>query len=232
MSTFVLVHAFGSGPRAWRPQVAALGGEHRVVTPELPGHGDTPGPLTLAHASAIVQDAIAAAPEPVHLVGISGGGTVALLAALAVPERVAGLVVSGASVRPGQGDAVQRAVMGLLPAGVLVGMFKGMYSGGGRGEYLPTAVEDLRAAGKPTLLAGLRELGRIDLLPRLGEITVPALVVSGEKDKPNVANARQIAAAIPGAELRLIPGAGHLWNLERPELFSRMLADFAAKIHP
>ncbi|MEU7900212.1 alpha/beta fold hydrolase [Nonomuraea sp. NPDC049152] len=228
MSTFVVIHAFGSGPRAWQPQIDALGAEHRIVAPELPGHGDTPGPLTLDRATAAIGEVIAAEPEPVHLVGISGGGTVALLTALAVQERLAGLVVSGASARPGGTDAVQRAVMGLLPAGVLVGMFKGMYSGG-RPEYLVTAVEDLRRAGRQTLLAGLRELGGVDLLPRLGEIGVPTLVLSGEKDKPNIAHARQIAAAVPGAELRLVPDVGHLWNLEQPELFSRTLTDFAAK---
>ncbi|MGP3915055.1 alpha/beta fold hydrolase [Nonomuraea sp. 10N515B] len=230
MSAFVLIHAFGSGPRAWQPQIDALGAEHRIIAPELPGHGDTPGPLTLDRATAAISEVIIAQPEPVHLVGISGGGTVALLTALAVQERLAGLVVSGASAKPARTDAVQRAIMGLLPADVLAGMFKGMYSGG-RPEYVAAAMDDLRRAGKRTLLAGLRELGHLDLLPRLGEIGVPTLVLSGEKDRPNIAHARRIAAAVPGAELRLVPDAGHLWNLEHPGLFSRTLTDFAAGCH-
>ncbi|MGN9844147.1 hypothetical protein ACTMTI_39080 [Nonomuraea sp. H19] len=85
----------------------------------------------------------------------------ALLTALAVPERLAGLVVSGGSARAARADAVQRAIMALLPAGALVGMLKGMYSGG-RPEHLATAVDDLRRAGKQTLLAGLRELGSLN----------------------------------------------------------------------
>ncbi|MFI6901401.1 alpha/beta fold hydrolase [Nonomuraea sp. NPDC050394] len=225
MSTLVLLHAFGSSGRAWSPQVAELSPRHRVLTPDLPGHGSSPGPFSLDAAVRSVRELLAA-EEQVHLVGISGSVSVALLTALAEPEKVASLVLSGGVAAPTGGDGLQRTVMGLLPAGMIVSMMKGMYSGG-RPEHTATAAEDLRTAGKAALLTGLRELGELDLRPRLAEIKAPALVLVGEKDKANIAPAEVLAAGLPQAELRVIPGAGHIWNLEQPELFTRLATDWA-----
>jgi len=71
----------------------------------------------------------------------------------------------------------------------------------------------------------LRELARTDLRPRLGEITSPTLVVCGERDEVNQPLSRELAAGIPDAELRIIPGVGHLWNLEQPETFTALLTE-------
>ncbi|GAA2390367.1 alpha/beta fold hydrolase [Nonomuraea africana] len=225
MAAIVFLHAFGSSGRAWQPQILQLGDRHRALAPDLPGHGATPGPFSLERAVASVRELIQDEPEPVHLVAISGSVIVALLTALAEPDRVAGLILSGGTARGRRGDAVQRVMMRLMPEGMIVNILKGMYSGG-KAEHLDQAVQDLRRAGKATVLTGLAELGRLDLSDRLGEIKAPTLVLNGAKDKANLSHAEEIAGGIAGATLRVVPEAGHIWNLEQPDLFTRTVVEF------
>lgn len=223
MATIVLLHAFGSSHRAWQPQLDLLGTEHRLLTPDLPGHGDTPGPFSLESAvRASLPD------EPAHLVAVSGSVSVALLVALEAPDRVASLTLSGGAARGYGADAVQRVLMGLMPEKMIVGILRDMYAGG-RPEWQEQAAEDLRRAGKRAILTGLRELGRLDLRDRLGEIKVPALVLSGAADKANVPRAQELANALPDAEVRIVPDAGHIWNLQHPELFTETVRKFVEK---
>ena len=65
---------------------------------------------------------------------------------------------------------------------------------------------------------------------QLAMITAPVLVLRGARDRANASPSAQVAAGISHAELRVIPGAHHLWNLEQPELFSRTVDDFVRKV--
>ncbi|WP_433199693.1 alpha/beta fold hydrolase [Dactylosporangium sp. CS-047395] len=215
METVILVPALATTARLWRPQIEALAGTHEVVVPALPGHGAAPGPFTLAAATRTVTAAIDAAAGPVLLCGISLGATVAALACLERPGRVGRLVLSGGVAHPPPALAVQRAISAVLPMAVLARI-----AGAQQG---PDGAADLRAVGKGTYLAALRELAHLDLRPRLAGIDAPTLVVCGERDRVNLPLSRELAAGIPGAELRIIPGAGHLWNLEQPAEFTDLL---------
>ncbi|MGE5636854.1 MAG: alpha/beta fold hydrolase [Nocardioidaceae bacterium] len=55
---------------------------------------------------------------------------------------------------------------------------------------------------------------------------MPTLVLCGSKDRANIPLTRELAAGIPGAELRIVPDATHLWNLQQPEAFNRAVAEF------
>jgi pimeloyl-ACP methyl ester carboxylesterase len=225
MSTIALVHALASSGRAWAPQIAGLGDRHRVLAPDLPGHGDAPGPFTLRRAVDSVVAAIDQAGGTAHLVGISGGAVVALLAALDHPDRVDSLLLSAGLARPPRWFALQRAAMRIAPEPLLVRALGGLLSGG-RPEHAQAAAADVRRCGKRTFLAGLAELATVDVRPRLGRVTMPALVVCGSKDRFNIPLSRELAAWIPVAELRIVPGAEHIWNLQQPEAFNRTLAAF------
>jgi len=82
--------------------------------------------------------------------------------------------------------------------------------------------------GADTFLAQQRAImARIDSRPRLGEIAVPTLLVWGEKDGiTSRAHHDEIADAIPGARLAVVPGAGHLPTVEAPELMVPLLTGF------
>jgi pimeloyl-ACP methyl ester carboxylesterase len=55
---------------------------------------------------------------------------------------------------------------------------------------------------------------------------VPTLVLCGSKDRANIPLSRELAEGIPGAELRIVPDATHLWNLQQPEAFNVTVAEF------
>jgi 3-oxoadipate enol-lactonase len=82
------------------PQIDAFAGRYRVRAPDLPGHGEAPGPFTLGRAIESVRASIGDADGPAQRVGISGGATVALLTSLDDPGRVASLVLSVPVARP------------------------------------------------------------------------------------------------------------------------------------
>lgn len=230
MTTIALLHALGLSHRMWERQVADLKGRYRMLAPDLPGHGESPGPFTLARALETVVTTLRSEEEPVHLCGLSLGATVAIPAALAAPEKVRSLVVSGAIAHaPRFVMGVQRAATTLTPWSMTLSGTRRLYARYGD-EISRMAADDMRAAGKQTLRAANREMALLDLRPRLREIRVPTLVLCGGDDRANFANALDVARGIPGAQLQVIPDAGHLWSLEFPEAFTRTIVRFVEDV--
>lgn len=219
----MLIHPAGVTARYWQPQRDRLTPQHRVHTPELPGRDG--GTFTLAAAVDTVTDLL---DEPAYLVGLSLGATVAVQAALARTDAVRGLVLSGGIAHPPPLLTVQRAVMAVLPAAALAAINARAVPA----EYAEQARADHARIGKANLLAEMRELAGVDLRPRLAEIDMPTLVLCGTRDRANLASARELAAAIPAAELRLVDGVGHLWSRSHPQLFTDVLLDFLERRPP
>ena len=90
------------------------------------------------------------------------------------------------------------------------------------------------AVGVPSILTVSRAISaRDDLVPRLGEINCPTLVVVGEEDAAlPVALSRRLAAGIRGAELVVVPRAGHLSALEAPEAVTRAIEGILDRLEP
>lgn len=230
MTTIALLHALGLSHRMWERQVADLKGRYRMLAPDLPGHGESPGPFTLARAIETVVTALHAEDEPVHLCGLSLGATVAIPAALAAPDKVRSLVLSGAIAHaPRFVMGVQRAATSATPWSMTLSATRRLYARYGD-EVARTAVDDMRIAGKQTLREANREMARIDLRPRLREVRAPALVLCGGDDRANFGNALAVARGIHGAQLQVIPDAGHLWSLEFPETFTRTITAFVQSV--
>ena len=76
----------------------------------------------------------------------------------------------------------------------------------------------------------MRSAANADYRGVLPRITVPTLVLCGEEDHQNLPASREIARAIPRAKLEVVPDAGHVWNVEQPERFTRTLLDFARDV--
>lgn len=242
----VLLHGLGGSRTAWAPQLEALAGDHRVVAWDLPGYGTSPapdGPLTfsaLADAVAGLLDTLGV--ERASLVGLSLGGMVALHTSLEHPDRVAGLVLLDTSpafgldgTDPDEWRATRFAPLdaGFTPADFAENVLRAVAGPGFCGESLDQAV----AAMARIPAEGLRAV--IDLLPthdvrgRLGEISVPTLVVVGEHDAETPpAYSEALAAGIPDARLEIVAGAGHLTNLEQPDAVNRLLAGFLPTTFP
>lgn len=228
--TIVLLHAMGASRRMWRAQLDALGTSYEVVAPDLPGHGHAPGPFTMRDATEKVRELLTYASGPVHLVGASLGGAVALQVAFAEPDRVASLLLSGAPVRlPPANLLLQRAATAVLPLGSTAAMSVRVIRPADQRDA-DALVADIVQAGRATQSRVLRELARYDPLSRLPEIKAPTLVCCGSQDKANLPSARLLAAHIDGAELRVIPDAGHLWTLQRPDLCTETVTRFVGSV--
>ena len=221
----------GFDHRMWAAQLEHLSTDYRVLAPDLPGFSSRlPSDLLpLKEAAGTVArwlDEVDAAPA--HVCGLSLGGMVALHLAHDAPGSVRSLVLSGAQVRPPRAlMMVQKAILRVLSERRLL-----RSSASGPAELRQAQLETLTHLGKRGLLRVMRDAGRSDLRPLLPEIRCPALVLCGSEDRPNLGAARTLAAGLPRAELRVVPGAGHVWNLEQPETFSRTVGEFVAGIEP
>jgi len=167
------------------------------------------------------------------LVGYSMGGRLALHLALRFSERITHLALFGASaglVSPDERNA--RAASDLDLAESI--MRDGVEAFAERWEALPMfesqrglhpAIRESmrtqrRAQDPERLAAALRAFGtgfQEPLHDRLRDLRIPTLIVAGENDMKYARIAQEMAAAIPGAECRIVPGAGHAVPLERPE---------------
>ena len=225
MSRVVLLHAGIGDSRLWSRQVPALAERFDVVAPDLPGFGETPEP----EEPFSLVDAVAA-HLPAALVGNSFGGMVALRTALAHPDRVSKLVLV-APAFPGwdfgeeiQGywaaeeEAVER---GDLAAASEVNL-EFWVAPEHRDEVRP---QQLRAFELQTAHEAPEVLW--PKLPPLPSLAVPTLVVIGERDVDDFrAIAAHVASEIPDADLIVVPGAGHLVGLDRPDELNALLLEF------
>jgi len=233
--TLVLLHGFTQTRQSWRLTVAALGGRHRALAPDLPGHGQAASrPASFAACDAYVR---ALGGERFALCGYSMGGRIALHAALTLGERVERLVLIGTS--PGLADPAERAArraadealagrIGAIGVEAFAREWAAQPLFAGQPERVAAAAHaDRLRNSAPGLAAALRGLGTGTMEPlwdRLGELAIPVTLVAGERDEKFRAIADRMAAAIQSARVVIVPGAGHAAHLERPEAVAAAMA--------
>jgi pimeloyl-ACP methyl ester carboxylesterase len=229
---FLLVHGGGRNAGDWKRQLTGLGDRHSVVALDLPAHGRSPGIDALAsiEAYADVVDRFRRATlrrKPV-LVGWSMGFSIALVEAARHPDRYAGVVLMAGMPywrpEPGGLDWIRDVVRGRSPQQFNTSMFSPS-----------TPMELMRDAWMEQVKTDPRVLygdflagAAFDGRALLARITIPALVVHGADDKiVTVESAEGVARAIAGARFEVLPGAGHIPQLEQAERFNALLAEFA-----
>ena len=233
----LLLHGFPFSKAMWEPQVAAFAGTCRCLVPDLSGFGDSAPTEGVCRMEDFADDARAlldhAGVARAVVCGASMGGYVALALAAAAPARLRALVLAGS--RAGA-DTPAAAEGRLASARTVLEDGTGAFAPGFLAKVLGAPHPDLRARVEALVLAappaavaaaqrGMAE--RLDRQELLGRLRVPTLVVAGEDDALIPAEeSRRMAAAIPGAALAMVPGAGHLVSLEQPEAFNRALARF------
>ena len=227
----VLLHGLGGSRISWEPQLRGLATIARVAAWDLPGYGASPpldGPTSfssLADEVAGFADELGA--ERVHLVGISFGGMIAQYATAAHPERVATLTLLATSPKFGldgtEPDAWRAARLAPLDAGQEPADFADRVLTALAGPSItPEAMAGQRAAMARITGAALRRsidcLITHDSRPVLPSVQAPTRCLVGDADDETpVAYSRAIVDLVPGAELEVVPGAGHLLNVEAPE---------------
>ncbi len=240
-----LAHGFGGSARNWRPQARALAGEVRTVLFDVRGHArsDAPENADAYRPECFLGDfgrvlSWAGAGGAAVVGGLSMGASVALRFALAHPERVRGLVLAAyppAALRcPERGsswasrfaEAIGRD--GMEAAGAV-------YAWGPESGFDPKTAALVKAGFLEhpghAIAHTLRELlatqpALSDLAAALRGCGLPALVIVGDRDRLSLGPCKELAAALPRAELLVVEGAGHVVNLERREIVSGAIAHF------
>lgn len=241
--TLVLIHAFPLNARMWEPQLVLAGRGWRVIAPQLRGFGggagDPPASSVDDYAGDIVDLLDALHVEEAVIGGLSMGGYVAFALFRLAPRYVRGMVLADTRPQADSPEAIEgrRQMQQLVAdkgtpavADAMLPRLLGATIGSHRPE-IERRVRSLIEASPPGAIAGAiaAMMSRPDSTPLLGAIRCPTLVLAGEEDvitPPAVAEAT--ARAIAGAELAIVPGAGHLSNLEQPEAFTAALARFLA----
>lgn len=238
----ILLHAFPLNRAMWSDQIAALSSDFHVIAPDLPGCGQSPGfesDPSIEHMANAVMALLTQLKieEKVILGGLSMGGYTALAFARLFPESLRALILCDTRAeadtpegKQGRDKMIATAQSeGSAPIiDQMVPKLLGETSLNGREDVVKT-VQRIAARQSPIGIANaLRALrDRPDSLDLLPQITVPTLVVVGEEDSITpLSMAQNLADNIPDTLLEIIPQAGHLSNLEQPEIFNEAMLKF------
>lgn len=245
----VVVHGFAGSAATVTELVAPLVGRHRVVVPDLVGHGrsDAPDAVDLYSMAACVDQldvmCTALGVERVAVVGYSMGGRVALHWALRHPDRVSSLVTIGATPGPATEEQraervdADRALADRIERDGLV-WFDRHWSALAIFATQAVRVSSARRAQLADVRIGQRAVGLANSLRGMGTGAMPhltsgalglvsarALVTAGADDHKFVAIGRQLAADLPHGRFEPVPEAGHAAHLEQPGTVGRLVRD-------
>jgi pimeloyl-ACP methyl ester carboxylesterase len=236
----VLLHGGWSDWRIWRPQLHGLGEELAVAAWDAPGCGrssDPPDSWRMEdYADCLAAWLEAVGIERPHVLGLSWGGTLALALYGRHPEIPSSLVLASsyagwAGSLPAEEVARRlERVLGELErppdewASDYIPGFLTDAAPPGLGDEIATIMCDLHPDGTRTMLAAMAEADLRDVLPR---IEVPTLLLYGELDtRSPLPVAEELHREIPGSQLVVLPGVGHLASAERPDDFNAAVRAF------
>ena len=238
-----LSHSLACNLGMWDDQVGVLARRFKVLRYDTRGHGQSsapPGEYTLeqlADDAKALFDALGI--RQTHWIGLSMGGMIGQTFALRYPGIFRSMVLADTTSRRAPdaaklwGDRIRIAReqgMGPLVEPTLARWFTEPYR-----KAQPAVVEHIAAGIRATPPAGYAgccdAISKIDVTDRLHEIECPTLVVVGEQDMGTPpAMARAIAENLPGAELKIIPSAAHLSNIEQAQIFNDAVMRFLDRV--
>lgn len=223
----VLLHGVGTSGWMWRRVAAMLAEDLHVLVPDLPGHGRSNDRrwISVADTVEVLAQVVSKVPGGrAHVVGLSLGGYVAARMAADLPDVVDSAVVSGVSVLPFPRPRAMRL------AGYLMAPFMTsapMLRANARALGVPPEdFADYRAAARAmargTFLRVGNELMGFRVPARAGASPCRLLAVAGEREQPLILRSLpELASGYRRGAARVVPGVGHAWSGEAPELFAQ-----------
>lgn len=239
----VLLHAFPLSAQMWRAEIKSLSRRYQVIAPDLPGFGRSPRQSepsiqTMAREVAAILDHLAVR-EPVFIGGLSMGGYVAFEFYRQFPGRVRSLGLFSTRAAADSPEAREKrfkAIESLKSLGLesysrtVIPNLLGKTTQAEKPDVVSNVREWILANQKEGVMDALRAMAsRADSTGLLAGIRCPALVAAGEEDTfIPLSEAEALHRQIPGAVFRAMAKAGHLINLEAPDIFISLLENFLA----
>lgn len=245
----ILLHGAGGNLMHWPGELRRLP-NRTVYALDLPGHGHSGGEGRqdiAAYADAVRRFCEALELSGTVLVGHSMGGAIALELALLHPNHLAGLILvaSGARLRvePRILSGLRDDFLGTteLLAGWAVGAHAEVNAPRSRDGGRPAAarglgttrlyLQRLRETDPQVFYDDLLACDKFNRLVDVGRITVPTLVIAGDADQMTpVKYSHYLAEQIAGAQVIIVPGAGHMVMLEYPDLLANAVEQFLRRL--
>lgn len=238
----LLLHGLGSSSQDWQLQVEAFAPHYQVITLDVRGHGRSskpPGPYTIpqfaADLNAFVQ---ALGVAPVHLLGLSLGGMIALQTAVDYPHLLRSLIIVNSY--PELTPRTWRERWAWQQRVLIVRLF-GMAR---LGQYLSRRLFPLPEQAElrqimvarwaqnelRPYLAAMQAVRGWSVSARLGEIRCPTLVIAADQDYTSVASKEAYTAKIPGARLHVIANSRHATPIDQPQAFNCAVLAFLSNL--
>jgi pimeloyl-ACP methyl ester carboxylesterase len=223
----------------WTPQFAALAGRYRLIAVDRRGFGFSSGTPSIEDDVADIDELLAKLRiDRVAIVGMSQGARVALRWAIANPARLKSLILDG--------PPHDLLAVGRLQGEITLATYRELVRSRGieafRKEWLDHPLMQLHTHDARTRALVREMVARYpghDLLAddspgvsRIGDLQrldVPVLIINGEFDSDmRIGAGAELARALPDARLAVIPGAGHLSNLDNPAAYNKVLSEYVS----
>ena len=238
-----LFHSLLSDRASFDLIVPQLSKSHRLIVPELPGFGGSrAADAGLAAVADRMAEAVhdAAGGEAAIVLGNGYGGFVALQMAIRHPAIVTKLILADCGAAFSQaGREAFRTMAAVSKAKGLAAItdvaMRRLFAPEFQAAH-PHLMRDRREAFLKTdpevLQAACAQLAELDLRPELSKVKMPVLVLVGEHDEATPPPmSRELAALLPDARLKIIPGCAHVPQLQAPEVFLDAIGDFLTSAH-
>ena len=252
-SPIVFVHEFGGSHWSWEPQLNSFSRRHQCITYAARGYppSDVPEDVerySQARAANDIVDVMSAAGiKKAHVVGLSMGGFACLHAAIRHPERILSAVVAGAGYGAEKEheeyfrDLSEQVAKNFEERGS--DNFAPVYAEGAsrvqfqnkdpRGwKLFAERLGKHSSLGAANTMRGvqMRRPSLYDLEDELSSLQAPLLVMVGDEDDHCIQPGVFLKRTVPRCGLSILPKAGHTLNLEEPEMFNRVVAEFIAQV--
>ncbi|MBJ2150209.1 alpha/beta fold hydrolase [Paracoccus sp. IB05] len=249
----LFIHEFGGNFDAWEPQMRRFSRRYRCITYAARGYhpSDIPDGIDSYSQRIAAEDAVAVLDglgiEKAHIVGLSMGGFAAAHFGLIAPERALSLVIAGTGYGAEKAfeDYFRGVSLSVAENFETKGAkeFSKIYALGasrvqfqnkdprGWAEFAERlARHDDKGAGLTMRGVQARRPSLYDLEAEFAQLQVPALVMTGDEDDHCLQTGIFLKKTIPACGLAVLPKTGHTLNLEEPELFNQLLAEFFAQV--
>jgi pimeloyl-ACP methyl ester carboxylesterase len=229
LPNLLLIHGAGGSHQNWLNQLVGLEVPVNILALDLPGHGQSAGPgeETIAGYSGYILEFIQAWPKSRWIVGgHSMGSAIALECALNPKIPLWGLILVSTGARM---PVNEKIISGLAedPASWIKKIVRWCYPPDADSLLVEGGIALMQAAPPELIRDDFRACNAFNRENDLQAVQIPTLILCGEKDLMTPpAYSRLLNEQISGSELRLIPGAGHMPMIEKPDLFNRAVQTF------